>query len=46
MSHYTIENYRYDVATDTWAKLPDWSYDWCRLSFNLLPLVDNRFILP
>ena len=43
--HYQDKNYKFDVASGEWTRLPDWKPSFCRLSFNLLPLLQNRFIL-
>ena len=43
--HYQRANFRYDIAANSWKRLDDWQNSHYRISFNLLPLVDNRFIL-
>ena len=43
--HYQRANFRYDIAANSWKRLDDWQNNHYRISFNLLPLVDNRFIL-
>ena len=45
MSRYQPENYKFNVATKAWTKLPNWEPGMYRLSFNLMPLVENRYIL-
>ena len=45
MSHYQPKNFKYNIATGKWTELPNWDPDDYRLSFNLLPLIENRFIL-
>ena len=45
MSRYQADNYKFNVATQAWTKLPSWEPGMYRLSFNLLPLVENRYIL-
>ena len=42
---FNYKNFKFDVATSSWKVLPKWHEMDCRLSFNLLPLVQNRFIL-
>ena len=46
MSHYQRRNFKYELALDKWSELKPWEVrEDYRLSFNLLPLIDNRFIL-
>ena len=45
MSFYQPRNFKYDLASGNWTELPRWRPHDYRLSFNLLPLIDNRFIL-
>ena len=40
---YQPKCFKYDVARNTWTNIMD--LDGFRLSFNLLPLINNRFIL-
>ena len=43
MHSFSRKSYKYDIATDSWNGLPDIPSD--VFSFNLLPLVNNRYIL-
>ena len=36
----STHNFRYDIATNQWHPLPEWKEEDCRISFNLLPLVN------
>ena len=45
MSHYQPHNYKYDIAKNEWKEICRWGPDDYRLSFNLLPLIENRFIM-
>ena len=42
---YQTKNHKYDLATNTWTRLPDVNELEGIFSFNLLPLFENRFIL-
>ena len=45
MSMYQPKNYKFNIATNEWKEIPDWQPGLYRLSFNLLPLIENRYIL-
>ena len=45
MSHYQPQNYKYNIGENKWTKIAKWEHGHYRLSFNLLPIIENRFIL-
>ena len=45
MSFYQPKCFKYDVLSKNFTEIPEWPNNHYRLSFNLLPLIDNRFIL-
>ena len=42
---YQEQNFKYDVAKDEWTSVMSWMPGYYEISFNLLPLLENRFIL-
>ena len=45
MSTFQPHNYKYDIEKDEWKEICRWIPGNYRLSFNLLPLIENRFIM-
>ena len=43
--YYQDKNFKYDVDKNEWKEVMPWKIGYYRLSFNLLPLIENRFIL-
>ena len=45
MMFFQPKNFKYNVALDKYDALPDWPEDMYRISFNLLPILNNELIL-
>ena len=45
MGLYQTKNFKYDINSDTFTEVEQYGQNDYRISFNLLPLISNRFIL-